>query len=144
MVDLGLGFFFFWTIMFWSILKSITCWENYQIPVLFYYNALFFKKRKSLFLGGIRPIRSSRAAVPGDVTAEESTDWLQLLWTLVASLVAPEDEEEGIHQLTETFTCKKTSSHSPFNEEDELILWISCQPCLTSSSGHFSCTEIMY
>uniref|UniRef100_A0A3Q3XC12 Triadin n=1 Tax=Mola mola TaxID=94237 RepID=A0A3Q3XC12_MOLML len=47
--------------------------------------------------GGIRPIRSSRAAVPGDVTAEESTDWLQLLWTLAASLVAPEDEEEDMH-----------------------------------------------
>lgn len=61
-------------------------------------------------LGAIRPIKPSRAAVvPGDFTADEGTDWLGMLWSLAASLVAPDDdEEEGIHQLTETLTCKKT------------------------------------
>lgn len=51
-------------------------------------------------------MKPSRAAV---VPADEGTDWLGMLWSLAASLVAPDDEdEEGIHQLTETFTCKKT------------------------------------
>lgn len=54
--------------------------------------------------GGVRPIRSSPAAVPADVTAQETTDWLEMIWTFAASLVAPDDEEEGIHQLTETLT----------------------------------------
>lgn len=54
--------------------------------------------------GGVRPIKSSPAGVPRDVTAQESTDWLAMIWTFAASLVAPDDEEEGIHQLTETFT----------------------------------------
>ncbi|XP_071335050.1 triadin isoform X2 [Trachinotus anak] len=49
--------------------------------------------------GGVRPIKSSPAGVP-----QESTDWLGMLWTFAASLVAPDDEEEGIHQLTETLT----------------------------------------
>lgn len=64
-----------------------------------------------LLLGLIRPIKPSRAAAAasGDVTAQEGTDWLEMLWTLAVSLVAPDDEEEGIHQLTETLTCKKTS-----------------------------------
>lgn len=64
-----------------------------------------------LLSGAIRPIKASRAAaVPGDVTADEGTDWLGMLWSLAASLVAPEDEEEeGIHQLTEALTCKETS-----------------------------------
>ncbi|KAM3602418.1 uncharacterized protein V6R79_003677 [Siganus canaliculatus] len=53
---------------------------------------------------GSRPIRSSPSAVHGDVTAEESTDWLGLLWTFAASLIAPDDEEEGIQQLSETLT----------------------------------------
>lgn len=51
--------------------------------------------------GGVRPIKSRSA---GDVTVRESTDLLQLLWTFAASLVAPDEEEEGIHQLSETFT----------------------------------------
>ncbi|KAI3363780.1 hypothetical protein L3Q82_001388 [Scortum barcoo] len=60
--------------------------------------------------GGIRPMRSSPARVPGAVTAQESTDWLEMLWAFAASLVAPEDdEEEGIHQLTETLTCEVMS-----------------------------------
>uniref|UniRef100_A0A3B4ZLT7 Triadin n=1 Tax=Stegastes partitus TaxID=144197 RepID=A0A3B4ZLT7_9TELE len=43
--------------------------------------------------GGIRPIRSSPA------------DWLEMMWSFAASLVAPEEEEEeGIQQLTETLT----------------------------------------
>ncbi|XP_045917337.1 triadin [Micropterus dolomieu] len=54
--------------------------------------------------GGFRPIRSSPAGVPGDVAARESTDWLEMVWTFAASLVAPDDEEEGIHQLTDTLT----------------------------------------
>ncbi|XP_041661954.1 triadin-like [Cheilinus undulatus] len=53
---------------------------------------------------GIRPIKSSPAAVPADVTATDSTDWLEMIWAFIASLVAPDDEEEGIHQLTETLT----------------------------------------
>ncbi|XP_019947209.1 triadin isoform X4 [Paralichthys olivaceus] len=54
--------------------------------------------------GGVRPLRSGPAGVPAGVTAQESTDWLELIWTFAASLVAPDDEEEGIHQLTETLT----------------------------------------
>ncbi|XP_035851449.1 triadin isoform X5 [Sander lucioperca] len=54
--------------------------------------------------GGFRPIKSSPAGVPVDVTAQESTDWLEMIWTFAASLVAPDEEEEGIHQLTETIT----------------------------------------
>ena len=61
-------------------------------------------------LAGLRPIKSSAAGVPA---AQESTDWLEMIWTFAASLVAPdEEEEEGIHQLTETLTCKKTSPHT--------------------------------
>ncbi|XP_050927904.1 uncharacterized protein trdn isoform X3 [Lates calcarifer] len=54
--------------------------------------------------GGVRPIKSRPAGVPADVTAQESTDWLEMIWTFAASLVAPDEEEEGIHQLTETLT----------------------------------------
>ncbi|XP_008298624.1 triadin-like isoform X2 [Stegastes partitus] len=55
--------------------------------------------------GGIRPIRSSPAVVPADIAAEESADWLEMMWSFAASLVAPEEEEEeGIQQLTETLT----------------------------------------
>lgn len=50
--------------------------------------------------GVVRPIKSSPAAV----TAQESTDWLEMIWTFAASLVAPDEDEEGIHQLTETLT----------------------------------------
>uniref|UniRef100_A0A3P8S800 Triadin n=1 Tax=Amphiprion percula TaxID=161767 RepID=A0A3P8S800_AMPPE len=56
-------------------------------------------------VGGIHPVRSSPAVVPADITAEESADWLEMLWSFAASLVAPdEEEEEGIQQLTETLT----------------------------------------
>uniref|UniRef100_A0A3Q1EC71 Triadin n=1 Tax=Acanthochromis polyacanthus TaxID=80966 RepID=A0A3Q1EC71_9TELE len=48
-------------------------------------------------LGGIRPIRSSPAVVPADITAEESADWLEMLWSFAASLVAPDEEEEAFH-----------------------------------------------
>ncbi|XP_044025810.1 uncharacterized protein LOC122863400 isoform X3 [Siniperca chuatsi] len=47
--------------------------------------------------GGVRPIRSSPAGVPGEVTAQESTDWLAMVWTFAASLVAPDEEEEAFH-----------------------------------------------
>ncbi|XP_029705936.1 triadin-like [Takifugu rubripes] len=67
-------------------------------------------KRGLRMRGAIRPVRSARASVPADVTGQEGTDWLQLLWNFVASLVAPDEEEEGIHQLTETFT--------PFHTEE--------------------------
>ncbi|XP_031721758.1 triadin isoform X1 [Anarrhichthys ocellatus] len=53
----------------------------------------------------LRPIKSSPAGVPADVTSQESTDWLEMIWTFAASLVAPDaEEEEGIHQLTEPLT----------------------------------------
>ncbi|XP_029353063.1 triadin isoform X2 [Echeneis naucrates] len=42
--------------------------------------------------GSSRPIRTSPAAVP-----QESTDWLGMLWTFAASLVAPDDDEEAFH-----------------------------------------------
>uniref|UniRef100_A0A8C3AYN8 Triadin n=1 Tax=Cyclopterus lumpus TaxID=8103 RepID=A0A8C3AYN8_CYCLU len=49
----------------------------------------------------------------GKQEAVESTDWLEMIWTMAASLVAPdEEEEEGIHQLTEPLTCKKTPPHA--------------------------------
>ncbi|XP_026196492.1 triadin isoform X4 [Anabas testudineus] len=54
--------------------------------------------------GGVRPVKSSLPGVNGDVTALESTDWLDMIWSFAASLVAPDDEEEGIHQLTESLT----------------------------------------
>ncbi|XP_010739732.2 triadin isoform X2 [Larimichthys crocea] len=47
--------------------------------------------------GGVRPMRSSTAAVRGDVVAQESTDWLEMIWTFAASLVAPDDAEEAFH-----------------------------------------------
>lgn len=54
--------------------------------------------------GGVRPIRSSHAAAPAAAAAQESSDWLEMIWAFAVSLVAPDDEEEGIHQLTETLT----------------------------------------
>lgn len=50
-----------------------------------------------------RPLKAA-AAVAASVASEESTDWLEALWSFVAGLVAPEEEEEGIHQLTDPFT----------------------------------------
>ncbi|XP_030577350.1 triadin isoform X2 [Archocentrus centrarchus] len=61
-------------------------------------------KRSVRTRGGVRPIKSSSAGVPGHVTPQESTDWLEMIWAFAASLVAPDDEEEGIHHLTETLT----------------------------------------
>lgn len=54
--------------------------------------------------GVIRPVKSSPAVVPAEVTAPESADWLEMIWSFAVSLVAPDEEEEGIHQLTETLT----------------------------------------
>ncbi|XP_056284628.1 triadin-like isoform X5 [Pseudoliparis swirei] len=58
-------------------------------------------KRALRFRAGFRPMKSS----PADVPSQESTDWLGMIWTFAANLVAPDDEEEeGIHQLTEPLT----------------------------------------
>lgn len=78
--------------------------------------------KRRLLSGVIRPIKPSRGAgVPGDVTADESTDWLGMLWSLAASLVAPEDdEEEGIHQLTEALTCKNSLVLTAWRQTDVL------------------------
>ncbi|XP_041831000.1 uncharacterized protein LOC121633230 isoform X1 [Melanotaenia boesemani] len=51
--------------------------------------------------GGIRSVKQSPAV---DATPQESSDWLEMIWAFVVGLVAPDEEEEGIHQLTETFT----------------------------------------
>ncbi|KAK7906942.1 hypothetical protein WMY93_015554 [Mugilogobius chulae] len=51
-----------------------------------------------------RPLKAAVAVAASVVSSEESSDWLQTLWSFVAGLVAPEDEEEGIHQLTDPFT----------------------------------------
>lgn len=58
-------------------------------------------KRALRLRAGFRPMKSS----PADVPSQESTDWLGMIWTFAANLVAPDDEEEeGIHQLTEPLT----------------------------------------
>uniref|UniRef100_A0A3B5K0S1 Triadin n=1 Tax=Takifugu rubripes TaxID=31033 RepID=A0A3B5K0S1_TAKRU len=77
--------------------------------------------KRGLRMRGKQKLSSARASVPADVTGQEGTDWLQLLWNFVASLVAPDEEEEGIHQLTETFTRKGAPSHhdSPFHKDQE-------------------------
>lgn len=51
-----------------------------------------------------RAARPLKAAVAASAAAEESPDWLETLWSFVVGLVAPEDDEEGIHQLTDPFT----------------------------------------
>uniref|UniRef100_A0A8C7ZKX2 Triadin n=1 Tax=Oryzias sinensis TaxID=183150 RepID=A0A8C7ZKX2_9TELE len=53
---------------------------------------------------GARVVKSRSAEIHGDTTAQEGNDWLDMMWTFVISLVAPDEEEEGIHQLTETLT----------------------------------------
>ncbi|XP_054900452.1 triadin isoform X5 [Poeciliopsis prolifica] len=52
----------------------------------------------------LRSLKPSPAGVHSDITPQESDDWLEMIWSFAASLVAPDEEEEGIHQLTETFT----------------------------------------
>ncbi|XP_047243233.1 triadin-like isoform X4 [Girardinichthys multiradiatus] len=52
----------------------------------------------------LRALKPRPAGVHSDITPQESADWMEMLWSLAASLVAPDDEEEGIHQLTETLT----------------------------------------
>ncbi|XP_068197826.1 triadin-like [Antennarius striatus] len=61
-------------------------------------------KRGMKMRGAVRPIRSSPAAVPSDVVTQDSTDWLDMIWAFAVSLFAPDDDEEGIHQLTDTLT----------------------------------------
>ncbi|XP_040017185.2 triadin isoform X6 [Gasterosteus aculeatus] len=54
---------------------------------------------------GFRPMKSSPAEPPVEVASQESADWLEMMWTFAASMVAPDDEdEEGIQQLTEPLT----------------------------------------
>ncbi|XP_030261998.1 triadin isoform X5 [Sparus aurata] len=53
-------------------------------------------KRGLKMRGGIRP-KPGPSAAPADVAAQESTDWLEMIWTFAASLVAPDDEEEAFH-----------------------------------------------
>lgn len=55
-------------------------------------------------------MKSSPAEPPVEVASQESADWLEMMWTFAASMVAPDDEdEEGIQQLTEPLTCKKAN-----------------------------------
>lgn len=76
----------------------------------------FFHVLPVFYSAGGRPLKARVAGV----TVKEDTDWLEMIWTFVTGLIAPDDEEEGIHQLTETFTCKKTSPHTsnPLKEVD--------------------------
>ncbi|XP_028253289.1 triadin isoform X3 [Parambassis ranga] len=43
---------------------------------------------------GVRPMKSSPAVT---VTAQESTDWLEMIWTFAVSLIAPDEEGEAFH-----------------------------------------------
>ncbi|RVE56129.1 hypothetical protein OJAV_G00233040 [Oryzias javanicus] len=53
---------------------------------------------------GARVVKSRPAEIHADAAAQEGGDWLDVMWTFVTGLVAPDEEEEGIHQLTETLT----------------------------------------
>lgn len=55
----------------------------------------------------VRPLKAAAAAA-STVTSQDSADWLEMLWSFIAGLVAPDDEEEGIHQLTDPFTSFHT------------------------------------
>lgn len=55
----------------------------------------------------VRPLKAAAAAASA-VTSQDSADWLEMLWSFIAGLVAPDDEEEGIHQLTDPFTSFHT------------------------------------
>ncbi|CAL8393593.1 triadin isoform X1 [Gadus morhua] len=59
--------------------------------------------------GAIRAGKSMAARAAAEAVAEEETSWLGLAFSFAANLVAPE-EEEGIHQLTESIT--------PFHSEE--------------------------
>ncbi|XP_037541049.1 triadin-like [Nematolebias whitei] len=59
-----------------------------------------FGKRGFKARVGVRAVKSG----PAVIETQESSDWLEMVWTFVASLVAPDQEEEGIHHLTETLT----------------------------------------
>lgn len=48
-----------------------------------------------------------------------------MMWAFAASLVAPDEEEEGIHHLTESLTCKKTSP--------DIKLTLSCLTVINNS-----------
>lgn len=70
-------------------------------------------------LAAFRSLKPSPAGVPSDITPQESTDWLEMMWSFAASLVAPDEEEEGIQQLTESLTCKKTSANTNLTPNNE-------------------------
>ncbi|XP_029966218.1 triadin isoform X2 [Salarias fasciatus] len=53
--------------------------------------------KRGLKARGIRPIKSSSARAAAPVSAPESSDWLEMLWSFAASLVAPDEEEEAFH-----------------------------------------------
>ncbi|XP_047243232.1 triadin-like isoform X3 [Girardinichthys multiradiatus] len=43
----------------------------------------------------LRALKPRPAGVHSDITPQESADWMEMLWSLAASLVAPDDEEEA-------------------------------------------------
>ncbi|XP_016531284.1 triadin isoform X3 [Poecilia formosa] len=43
----------------------------------------------------LRSLKPSPAGVHGDITPQESDDWLEMIWSFAASLVAPDEEEEA-------------------------------------------------
>ncbi|XP_061610752.1 triadin-like isoform X2 [Phyllopteryx taeniolatus] len=49
--------------------------------------------------GDVRPIRSSSGAGAAHPPPHEATDWLEMMWTFAASLVAPDEEEEEAEAL---------------------------------------------
>ncbi|XP_015250856.1 triadin-like isoform X3 [Cyprinodon tularosa] len=43
----------------------------------------------------LRSLKPSSAGVHGDIAPHESSDWMEMIWSFAASLVAPEEEEEA-------------------------------------------------
>ncbi|KAM4529450.1 triadin-like isoform 3-T3 [Fundulus diaphanus] len=43
-----------------------------------------------------RSLKPSPAGVHSDVTPQESSDWMDMIWSFAASLVAPDEEEEAL------------------------------------------------
>ncbi|XP_024912801.1 triadin isoform X3 [Cynoglossus semilaevis] len=50
-------------------------------------------KRGMKARAGGRPLKARVAGV----TVKEDTDWLEMIWTFVTGLIAPDDEEEAFH-----------------------------------------------
>ncbi|XP_051909189.1 triadin-like isoform X2 [Hippocampus zosterae] len=54
--------------------------------------------------GGVRPTRCRPSEVANPPPQpQESTDWMEIMWTLAASLVAPDEEEEAEALHSEEF-----------------------------------------